>query len=546
VTRKVFLILLALVLALSVGLVACGPTGQEEEEEEEMSMDDAIELVVEEILPNIPEIEAGLGWPWRCLRLQSSLPEGTVIQEDVGYGDAANPPPPVEITLEEETFFFYLDLAPGGFYEHPVKYILVDKTGDHEELDASWWPRIDDWVPEELLPREPNPSWVVDASEFGLPEPYGSIFDRDIFESLMNREGFIVVQGLMPDEPCYECCDDDYQNRMSFFNAYATGFSEVWGLAEDEAVDVLTKIDSMVADGLDPITISIVAHGGTNTIRLGGTVFSVSQFQSKMAQYPDATFNMILTSCHSGSFIDELRTLANVCVVVTACAADESAWCDVDEQCGLNDFNPNDVGAEWTSSIVDSMAEIMSNSVWMDQMANTADDNDASTTCVLICEAYHGALGNNSPFGMTQDLDLAHRCGIETPQMYCSCSLGPAIQPDLVPIEDGYMYFCHRDEQGLYVTVQNQDFGTAPASTTRVEFKWTGGPTDHQIVDLPAPSISGKSPSNPAGGKVTVGPFPIPGSCFDPDCGFTITVDVNGDVIESDETNNSADGHCIG
>lgn len=35
-TRKVFLILLALVLALSVGLVACGgPTGQEEEEEEE-------------------------------------------------------------------------------------------------------------------------------------------------------------------------------------------------------------------------------------------------------------------------------------------------------------------------------------------------------------------------------------------------------------------------------------------------------------------------------------------------------------------------------
>jgi hypothetical protein len=35
VTRKVFLILLALVLALSVGLVACGGAGEEEEEEEE-------------------------------------------------------------------------------------------------------------------------------------------------------------------------------------------------------------------------------------------------------------------------------------------------------------------------------------------------------------------------------------------------------------------------------------------------------------------------------------------------------------------------------
>jgi hypothetical protein len=35
VTRKVFLILLALVLALSVGLVACGMSEEEEEEEEE-------------------------------------------------------------------------------------------------------------------------------------------------------------------------------------------------------------------------------------------------------------------------------------------------------------------------------------------------------------------------------------------------------------------------------------------------------------------------------------------------------------------------------
>ncbi|MFC1927941.1 leucine-rich repeat domain-containing protein [Chloroflexota bacterium] len=38
-TRKVFLILLALVLALSVGLVACGGAGQQEEEEEEERYD---------------------------------------------------------------------------------------------------------------------------------------------------------------------------------------------------------------------------------------------------------------------------------------------------------------------------------------------------------------------------------------------------------------------------------------------------------------------------------------------------------------------------
>lgn len=539
-TRKVFLILLALVLALSVGLVACAPPA-EEEEEEELGMDDAIDLVVGEILPDIAAVQEGN--PYWCLKLDSPLPEGTVIEEDVVYGD-----PGIELTLGEETFFFYLDLAPGAFYEHPVKYILVDKTGEHAVYDAKWWPRIDDFVPEVFHPTVPPPDMVIDASDIGLMERQGVAAIYENIASLLEREGFIVVQGLMPYENLFEDAENDYQNRMNFFDAYATGFSRVVGLAEEQAANVLTEIDNMVADNLNPITISIVAHGDNNVIILGGTAFWVSQFQGKMAEYPDTTFNMMLTSCHSGSFIDELEMLPNVCVVVTACRADEDAWPDWDTCGTLNDFNPDDSGGEWMSSILDRMAEIMSNSVYMDQMANMAEDCDVPTTCVLICEAHRGALGMNSPFGMTEDLDVTHRCGRETPQMFCRCSEGPAFRPDLVPIEDGYDLFCHRDEEGLYVTVRNQDFGTAPASTTRVEFKWGGGPTVPQSekVDLPTPSIPGKSPSNPAGGKVTVGPFPIPSGCFDPDCGFTITVDVNGDVIESDETNNSADGRCIG
>jgi subtilase family serine protease len=40
--------------------------------------------------------------------------------------------------------------------------------------------------------------------------------------------------------------------------------------------------------------------------------------------------------------------------------------------------------------------------------------------------------------------------------------------------------------------------------------------------------------------------FPIPPGCFDSDCEFRITVDVNNDVAESNEANNTADGVCIG
>ena len=43
-------------------------------------MDEAIKVVVEEVLPEIPEVQSGD--PYVCLKLASSLPPGTVIEED--------------------------------------------------------------------------------------------------------------------------------------------------------------------------------------------------------------------------------------------------------------------------------------------------------------------------------------------------------------------------------------------------------------------------------------------------------------------------------
>jgi hypothetical protein len=131
-----------------------------------------------------------------------------------------------------------------------------------------------------------------------------------------------------------------------------------------------------------------------------------------------------------------------------------------------------------------------------------------------------------------------------------SASCGPtapvqATYADLEPTEAGHTLFCDTDEEGLYVHIKNNGEKNAPASTTRVVFRWGG--TQNTTVDLPTPSISSRLALLTGGNNTAVvGPFPIPLGCFDPDCGFTITVDVNDDVSESDETNNSADGRCIG
>ncbi|MHC4617828.1 MAG: CARDB domain-containing protein [Planctomycetota bacterium] len=112
--------------------------------------------------------------------------------------------------------------------------------------------------------------------------------------------------------------------------------------------------------------------------------------------------------------------------------------------------------------------------------------------------------------------------------------------PDLVPVPDQRpgVGFCRLVEQGpdkgkLVVTVKNQGNADASPSITRVIFAPGGS------YDIPTPSI-------PAGGSVDLPPLSMPAVCFNPDCDFRIIVDVNNQVVESNETNNIASGMCLG
>lgn len=112
-------------------------------------------------------------------------------------------------------------------------------------------------------------------------------------------------------------------------------------------------------------------------------------------------------------------------------------------------------------------------------------------------------------------------------------------QADLVPErrEDsqGDEGFCNRGDSGssLIILVRNQGAGDATSeTTTSVDFGTFGTET---VTTSPIP----------AGSMVDVS-VPIPSGCFNSDCDFTITVDSNDDVGERTESNNAADGICIG
>ena len=106
---------------------------------------------------------------------------------------------------------------------------------------------------------------------------------------------------------------------------------------------------------------------------------------------------------------------------------------------------------------------------------------------------------------------------------------------DLVPVPDsrpGYG-FCKVADGKLVITVKNQGEGNAAASVTQVDF---GTPTPSTI----------QTPAIPAGSSVDLAPIVIPGACYHPDCSFTIKVDSGSTVPETNETNNTGSGTCIG
>jgi hypothetical protein len=324
----------------------------------------------------------------------------------------------VEITLQKEMFFFFLDLAPRLFYEHPVKYILVDQEGNHEEYDALWWPKINGVVPEAISREVPEEEDVI-STNVALVAAAGSISDY-LISPLVSQwsEGFIVVQGLMPTENLYNCAVDTYLNGINFFNAYKSTSSRVEGLVQTDALQVLDTIDQMAEEGKDMITIYIIAHGGVDSIRLGGQHFYAYQFRNKMAAYPEIVFNFILGSCHSGSFIDNLNSLDNVCVVETSCSPDEGASGDVDEWGSSNDYNPSDVGSEWTSSLIAAMFNIAQDSTKMSLIQTWATNDEVPVTCMLIYQAGVGALGYQSVLGLNHNLDFSNVLYWSNPNVY--------------------------------------------------------------------------------------------------------------------------------
>jgi hypothetical protein len=329
---------------------------------------------------------------------------------------------PLSAALSEESYFFLLDLAPATFYEHPVKYITVGKSGKTSVSDASWWPRIGGSTYAQFMKTVPDQDHVI-AGNFTFVQPSGTNF-QFVFPSLFVQFGdaFIPVQGLMPEENLFDEAQANYLNLIAFCNAYRDASVNVIvnGLVQGDADEVLDAIDGAVDSGKATITLLILCHGGVDGLRLGGAWITAAQFAAKISSHPTVDFNFLLGSCHSGSFLDDMQALPNVQTFHAACSSAGGAKPDWDYVDGVNDYNPTDTGSEWFSSVLQAGNVILTNSSYWTNIQTMARTEGVPVSSMLMHWMCFGGLGTVPSWGLGQNLDLSNRTGYTAPQGFAS------------------------------------------------------------------------------------------------------------------------------
>jgi hypothetical protein len=224
----------------------------------------------------------------------------------------------------------------------------------------------------------------------------------------------------MPGEYLLRCATNTYMNARAFVGTYKSALSDLEGLQEARAAELGDVIDDMVARQMNPITLFVIAHGSGSGVRIGGDWFTAQQLREKLSAHGATDFNLLLGSSHSGGFINDLGSLDNVRVILTAASADQYATPDWDVARGQTDINPEDSGTEWSGSLLLAAAALAGSSAHWEEIEDLASREGVPRTSALLHVAGLAALGQYPALGLSQDLDLAHRVGVTTPEHYIS------------------------------------------------------------------------------------------------------------------------------
>jgi hypothetical protein len=185
--NRVVSISLAVMLALSVGLIACT---EAPDTTPPVESDEATDIVIEQVVqPFWAQADQTRGL--RANRHIELLREDTTVQPAFSAVDGGPP----QITCENDCWLFMIDEAPRAHFCHGVQIVLVDAwTGEVDIIESEWWPELNGQPIFDTIEMREDAGTIIwyEPPSFDL-EPLGEFTWPDLPWSGQGCEAWAVI-----------------------------------------------------------------------------------------------------------------------------------------------------------------------------------------------------------------------------------------------------------------------------------------------------------------------------------------------------------------
>ncbi len=434
-SRRPQVFLLTALAMLGIVVACSSPTSSQNGKD--LSQEEALQLVLEEIVQPDQLGEDPLvvfAWPEVLLPGDELYPYN-ILGED---------PVPGLVTVESESWFFWIEDEPYAQFAHPTRYVLVDiNSGEISSSEEGWWPILNGqglWTDTEDYQNEENWAWSnVSFMEDGGSSNKGSssvlaaILPPQI--ELSKTEGgsrrALVINTTTEEQLGEDNSVEDAANMLSILgkndfettylgteyddnpNRAGVPFTPGNSAGVDPWEAELRKQADEMKPG-DTLVVYIAGHGNASSLGGGwisnenGEILSY-ELEKELEEFdPGVDVIVILQGCNTGGWIRNLKSVADL--TMTATDATTSSYGDMDfltswiSPLFLTDLNPLDDGSEYTSSLVAGWEDILDDPDLMEKVKQRAKDEDISFMQALISEAYE----EGSWYDMAARLQLSH------------------------------------------------------------------------------------------------------------------------------------------
>jgi hypothetical protein len=276
--------------------------------------------------------------------------------------------------LKKDGWVFYLDEAPGAFYSHPGRILVIDGSGEIlHESETNGWPTVNGETPDVMKLSLNERFSAVHAiwNPRKILIPVYTMINPNIIMYLRTH-GAVVVQGLTPSQNLYSEAGDAHDDMVTAMNGLM-GVSNVTAVdyPNNSPSDVESAVEALIDSSamMQNITLYFIAHGNYQYMNIGGYGFTAGMLKNMMDEYPDIHFSVIIETCHGGSWTDYFAALspqqANLDMFISSTSADKSAYPDYDSYYGVSDHNgAEDQHVEFTSDFILQMEYYTDPSNW--------------------------------------------------------------------------------------------------------------------------------------------------------------------------------------